>query len=79
LHLKLINLESQVGHAGGKIVVDTLQVLLATLKPLLFFPLLDTELVGCNSVSFPGSFNAIATLLGCMSAVAAGMARTANR
>jgi hypothetical protein len=79
LHLKLINLESQVGYAGGKIMVDTLQVLLATLKPLLFFPLLDTELIGCNSISFPGSFNASATMLGCMSAVTAGIARTANR
>jgi hypothetical protein len=74
-----MNLESQVSHAAGKIAVDTLQVLLARLKSLLFFPLLDTELVGCNSVSFPGSFNAIATLLGCMSAVAAGTARTTNR
>jgi hypothetical protein len=79
LHLKLIHLECQVGHAGGKIVVDSLQVLLARLKSLLFFPLLDTELVGCNSVSFLDSFNAIAALLGSMSAVAAGVARAVNR
>jgi hypothetical protein len=64
LHLKLINLECQVGHAGGKIAVDTLQVLLVRLKSLLFFPLLDTEFVGCSSVSLLGSFNSIAVLLG---------------
>jgi hypothetical protein len=54
----------QVGHAGGKIAVDTLQVLLVRLKSLLFFPLLDTEFVGCSSVSLLGSFNSIAVLLG---------------
>ena len=64
MHLKLIHLERQVGHAGGKIAVDAFQVPIARLKSQLFFALLDTELLISDSVSFLDFFKTIIALLG---------------
>ena len=64
MHLELIYLEGQVGHAIGKTVVDALQILLSRLKSQQVFPLLDPELAGCDSVSFLHHFHVVVGLLG---------------